>query len=117
MSDIFGTGISAAVGTLIGVGVAWGSLRTRVVAMKTEINEIKTKQDTLRGAPIGMPLFVFRTECDLQRQKCQEHVCDEIHDMGEKLKAVENYVRWEMGQKGLPPDQINRILEESHQHA
>lgn len=94
--------IPAAAG-IFGVGAGWAALRSSVKQMHRDIRRLKQHDNLIFGAPEspnpGEPAFVRRSEC-LQH-----------HDgLIRKVKALENFARWQLQKEGLGPDEVARIL-------
>lgn len=102
--EVINAFISVGTGVL-GVGVGLGVFRGTIKQMKKDLARVMTRQAKLRGEDNGgKPVFMTATSC----KDFREHCAVEAH--GRSIKALENYARWEMQNKGLKIEEINQIL-------
>jgi hypothetical protein len=102
----------------IGVGIGLGFLRGTINQIKRDLAEVIENQKKLRtGAEGGFPIYMTRPSCDSIRKACEqdrekqtEKIIEKICEHTGNIKAIENYVRWEMQDRGLTIEQINKIL-------
>ena len=99
---------------LIGVGIGIGVFHNSI----KEIAVIKKRQAKLRGEENGGgTVFMPRTECNNERQKCSaastkqvQELLDDLTSHTKSIRALDNFARWWMQEKGLHISEINNIL-------
>jgi len=109
--------ISACSG-FFGVGIGIGVFRSTIRQIKTDLAEVIKNQKALRsGHGGGFPIYMSRITCDEIRRSCEKdredkavRVITEITTHAKTIKALENYARWEMQNKGLKIEEVNQIL-------
>lgn len=97
------SGVLGFLGVGIGVGVFKATINT---AMK-DIACLKRRQANLRGEDNGgIPKFMLRNDCITLRQSCG----NTLQKQDGAIKALDNFARWWMQEKGLHIEDINKIL-------
>lgn len=89
----------------LGIGIGIGIFKGTIRQVKKDIERLDLRQKRLRGEDDGgKPIFMTAASCLDFRDHC------EVIKHGYSIKALENYARWEMQNKGLKIEEINRIL-------
>jgi hypothetical protein len=104
---------------VLGVGIAVGFLRAFITKILEDIVELKRKQGVLRGEDSGEPpIYVRRTEFDVQRQICKldienqnTKVCDTLNNHTKAIRSLQNFALWFMQKQGMELKDANKILE------
>ena len=107
---------------LLGIGVGVGLFKSKVDQVLVDFTEfkktnteehlqIKDRQSRLRGETNGgEPLFMPRIQCMQNRTSCMTHTENLLEDHTQDIKALNNFARWFMQEKGLLITEINDIL-------
>ena len=108
--------------SLFGAGVGVGFLKNTLNQVqleiknlsesnKTEHKEIKDRQAKLRGETNGgEPIYMPRVSCLQNRASCMSHTENLLSEHTQDIRALNNFARWFMQEKGLTVIEINDIL-------
>jgi hypothetical protein len=88
-----------------GVGATWATVRGKLKSLEKDVEEMKLRQKRLRGEDNGgVPVFISKDVCETTRDACS------VESHTKTIKALENFARWILQDRGLSVAEINRIL-------
>lgn len=96
--------ISACSGFL-GVGIGIGVFKSSIKQIRKDLTRVMDRQSRLRGEDNGgYPIYMSKDNCEKHRSRC------EVGNHTRSIRALENYARWDLQNKGLKIEEINQIL-------
>lgn len=106
--------IASFVSGLLGVGIAWGTLRAKVKGNSCNIKEVKEDVNKITGGSTGEPVYTRKVECDKRHEDITKEFVilkKESANHGEKLTGLQNFARYMLQKEGgLSLKEVNDIL-------